>query len=187
MTSTRANLSPLTEDEIDRFLRIRREICDKLISWNVNLISDPRISGTLSDNLRQLMEQDFTELTTLHNRIRESWIMSDADRNGWNTCWQTKADRIREYMQTLTRDLANPPAYYHQAELAEMLSILAVCIGHLHYRKQVDEHVRQMRDAAQEMNHRRATQGYFGPHLGIVWDELFELMNCGCDFCWTGY
>jgi hypothetical protein len=185
--STPANFSHQEEDAIDRFLRIRREMCDKLIGWNMDIIRDPSISCALSISLRQLVEQEFNEFTALHSRIRESWIMSTADRDGWNNCWWTKADRIREYMQTLVRDLDTPPAHYHQAELAEMLSILAVCIGQLHYRKQVDDHVRQMRNAAQEMNHRHTTRGYFGPYLGMVWDELFELMECGCDFCWTGH
>jgi hypothetical protein len=176
----------LEEDDTDRFLRIRREICDKLLGWNSALLRNPAMSQTLSGNLRQLIEQDFGEFTNLHDRIRGNWIMTEADRNGWNYCWWTKANRVREYMLTLVQDLANPPAHYHNAELAEMLSIMAVCIGQLHYRKQVDDHIRQMRSAALEMNHRRRTQGYFGAHLGVAWDELFELMECGCDYCWTG-
>lgn len=89
-------------------------------------------------------------------------------------------------MLTLVQVLANQPAHYCHAEFAEILSIMAVCIGKLHYRKQLDDHVRQMRSAALELNHRRITQSYFRPYLGIVWDDLFELMECGCDFCWTG-
>jgi hypothetical protein len=126
MMRTHANFSLIAEDEVDRFLRIRREMFDKLISWNENLIRDPRISGTLSGNVRQLLDQEFDELTVLYNRIRENWIMSNTDRDSWIDCWRTKADRIREYMQTLIRDLANPPAHYHRAELAEILSIVAV-------------------------------------------------------------
>lgn len=56
-------------------------------------------------------------------------------------------------MLTLLLDLVNTPAHYHNAELAETLSIMAACTGKLHYREQVDDHVRKMRSTALEMNH----------------------------------
>jgi hypothetical protein len=138
----------------------------------------------LSNHLRQFIQQDWNQFTSLHEEMQENLIESDEERDGWNNCWRTKVNRIEEFMQNLIRDLHDPPAYYRHGELAEMLSILAVCIGQLHYQKEVDDFVRQMRDVVEETNHRRFTRGYFGPHLEALWDELFELTHCECQFCW---
>ncbi len=53
----------LEDDDTERFLRIRREICDKLLGWNSALLWNPAMSQTLSGSFRQLAEQDFSEFT----------------------------------------------------------------------------------------------------------------------------
>ncbi|KAJ5168927.1 uncharacterized protein N7482_004521 [Penicillium canariense] len=183
--SSNTNRPSPPENNIDRFLRMRKEMCDKLVRWNMNLIGDPGISRIMSTRVAQLLNE-FDEFTTLTFEIWSSWIMSDNDREGLTACFRTKVDCIREHMVTLIRELDTPPLYYHRAELAEVMSMLAVSIGRLHYRKQVDDEVRRMRDAAREMNHRVVTSPtYLGPHLATVWDNIFGTIECGCEYCGT--
>jgi glycine/D-amino acid oxidase-like deaminating enzyme len=183
--STPPTFSSEREEDIYFFVGMWREFVDLLTRWNLRLVRYPWISPEMSDSLRIFKRQDWKQFTSLHDEMQE-WIESDAEREGWNDCWWTKVHRIEEFIQTLARDLQDPPAHYHHAELAERLSILVVCIGQLHYEKEVDDYVRQMRNAAQEMNHRRITRGCYGPHLAAVWDELYEVMHCECQFCWEG-
>ncbi|KAJ5896495.1 uncharacterized protein N7473_005894 [Penicillium subrubescens] len=179
--STPATFSSRREENIHLFVESRRENCDKLLGWKSQLLRTPGIRRELSNSLEDIMLCDWDEFTLLHDAIREDWSEADdADHNGWDNCWWTEGLGIQAVMEALIWDLHDRPAYYHYAELAEILNILSVCIGQLQYQKEIDDHVRQMRDAAQQMNRRRR---YFGPRLGALCDELFEIMQCECQYC----